>query len=60
MSTVKLQNPLGHVIKEVTVVRNCHDSAREVFQEAFQPRYRLCIQVVSWFVEKQHVWFRQQ
>ena len=33
MSTVKLQNPLGHVIQEVTVVRNRHDSARKSFRK---------------------------
>lgn len=39
---------------------NCHDGAFEIVQEAFQPRDGLCIQVVSRFVEQQHVWFFQQ
>ena len=39
---------------------NRHDGAFEIVQEAFQPRDGLCIQVVSRFVEQQHVWFFQQ
>jgi hypothetical protein len=33
MSTVKLKNPLGHVIQEITVMRNRHDRARKSFKK---------------------------
>lgn len=39
---------------------NGHHGAFEVMQEAFQPRHGFGIQVVSRFVEQQHVWFFQQ
>ena len=39
---------------------NCHYGTFEVVQEAFQPRDGFGVQVVSRFVEQQHVWFFQQ
>ena len=39
---------------------NRHHGAFEVVQEAFQPRNGFGVQVVSRFVEQQHVWFFQQ
>ena len=39
---------------------DCHHGAFEVVQEAFQPGDRLGVQVVSRFVEQQHVWFFKQ
>ena len=39
---------------------NRHDGTFEVVQETFQPGDGFGVQVVSWFVEQQHVWFFQQ
>ena len=39
---------------------NRHHSAFEIVQEAFQPGDGLGVQVVSRFVEQQHIWFFQQ
>ncbi len=39
---------------------NRHHGAFEIVQEAFQPGDGLGVQVVSRFVEQQHIWFFQQ
>lgn len=59
-AAVKLEDPAGDVIKEVTVVGNRHHGAFEVVQEAFQPGDGLGVEVVGRFVEQQHIRFFQQ
>ncbi len=59
-TAVKLQDPARYVIKEVTVVGDRHHGTFEVVQEAFQPGDGFGVQVVSRFVEQQHVWLFQQ
>ena len=41
-------------------MRNRHDGAFEVMQEALKPGDRFGVQVVRWLIQQQHVWFFQQ
>ncbi len=58
--TVELEDPAGHVVQEVAVVRDRHDRAPIVLQVALQPPNRLRVQVVGRLVEQQQVGLAQQ
>ena len=55
LATVKLQNPSGHMIQEVTVVRNTDHRTRILLQMLLQPVDRLCIQVVGRLIQQQYI-----
>ena len=59
-TTVQLQNPSSHMVKEVTVV--CYSNHRTfiLLQVLFQPVDTFCIQVVGRLVQQQDVRFLQQ
>jgi hypothetical protein len=57
---VQLQNPLRHVVQEVAVVRDRHDSARELREVPLQPEHALGVQVIRRLVEEEQVGLRQQ
>ena len=55
LAAVQFQNPLGHVIEEVAVVRHTQHGARILLKVLFQPVNRLRIQVVGRLIQQQHV-----
>ena len=55
MTTVELEDPLGGVVEEVSVVGHGHYCAGEAHQKLLQPLHRFGIQVVGRLVEQQHV-----
>mmetsp|Transcript_9665 Transcript_9665/g.39370 ORF Transcript_9665/g.39370 Transcript_9665/m.39370 type:complete len:205 (-) Transcript_9665:497-1111(-) len=59
-AAVQLEDPAGHVIEEVAVVRDRHHGAREAVEVVLQPGHRLCIEVVGRLVQQQQVWLRNQ
>ena len=60
MAAIELEDPLGDVVEEVTVVRHRDDGAGILLQIALEPRDRLGIQMVGRLIEQQHVGLRQQ
>ena len=54
-ATVEFQNPSGHVIKEVTVVRHGDYRSFILLQMLFQPVDAFCIQVVGRLVQQKDV-----
>ena len=52
---VHLQDPLGDVVEEVTVVRHHDKRALELLEEGLNPGYRLRVQVIGRLVEQEHV-----
>ena len=50
---VDFQDGRAHRIQEVAIVRDQQEAAIGVFQEAFQPLYRIEVQVVGRLVERQ-------
>jgi hypothetical protein len=60
VSAVELENPLGHVVQEVTVVGDRDHRAGILLQIALEPRDRLGVQMVGGLIEEQHVRAGQQ
>ena len=60
VAAIQLQNPPGHVVQKVAVVRDRDDRARIGLQVPLQPRYRLRVQVVGRLVQQQDVWLGEQ
>ena len=59
-STIELENPAGHVVKEVAIVRHSDDGSRIVLEEPLEPRHRLGIQMVGRLIEEQQIGRQQQ
>src|SRR5262249_23081910 len=57
---VELEDPLGHVVKEVPVVGDRDDGAGVLLQVLLQPLHALGVQVVGGLVEEQQVRLGQQ
>ena len=55
MAAVELEDPLGGVVEEVTVVGDGDDGAGEAHEKLFQPFDRFGVEVVGRLVEQQHV-----
>ena len=60
MAAVELEDPAGDVVEKVAIVRDRDDGAREILEEALEPRDGFGVQVVRRLVEQQHVGVRQQ
>ena len=60
MSAVEFEDPAGHVVEEVAIVRDGDDRARVFLQEVLEPGDRLGIEMVGRLVEQQHVRLGQQ
>jgi hypothetical protein len=54
-AAVELEDPAGHLVEEIAVVRDGHDGAGIVFQETLQPSHRLGVEMVRRLVEQQQV-----
>ncbi len=54
-AAIDFEDPLGHVVQEVTIVGDGHNGALVVGQVLFQPRNGFGIEVVGRFVEQQQV-----
>ncbi|SKY83302.1 30S ribosomal protein S5 [Mycobacteroides abscessus subsp. abscessus] len=59
-TTVQLEDPLGHVVQEVSVVSHGQDGTRVSSQVLLKPQHALGVQVVGGLIEQQQVWLRQQ
>ena len=57
---VELEDPAGHVVEEVAVVRDADDRARVLLEVFLEPGDGLRVEVVGRLVEQQHVGLRQQ
>ena len=60
VAAVELEDPAGHVVEEVAVVRDGEHGAGVVVQEPLEPGHRLGVEVVGRLVEQQQVGRRQQ
>ena len=60
LTTIKLQNPACHMVKEVTVVRHSYHCAFILLQVLLQPVDALGIQMVGWLIQQKDIWFLQQ
>ncbi len=59
-SVLEFENPLGDVVEEIAVVGDDNDRARVLPQLVLEPGYRLSVEVVGRFVEKEQVGFFQE
>ncbi len=59
-TAVDFQNPLRHVVQEVTIVRYRHDGSGVIVQVLFKPRDAFGIQVVGRFVQQQQIGLADQ
>ncbi len=59
-STLDLENPVGHVVEEVTVMGDDHDGAFVVTQGLFEPCHALGVEMVGRFVEQKQIRLFQQ
>src|SRR6185295_12646006 len=48
LATIKLENPSGDVIEEVTIVSNCNHSPGVALQMVLKPRNRFCVEMIRW------------
>ena len=55
MTPVELEDPAGHVVEEVAIVRDRDDRAGVLLQEVLEPRNRLRVEVVGGLVEQQQI-----
>ena len=55
MPAVELEDPAGHVVQEVPVVRDRHHSARVLLQVLLKPLHALRVQVVGRLVEQEQI-----
>ena len=60
LAAVELQRPLGHLIKEVAVVGDEDDAARELLQVMLQPGDAFGVKVVGRLVQQEHVGLGQK
>ena len=60
MAAVEFEDPLGHVVEEVAIVRHRDDGGRIRLEILLQPRDRLGVEMVGGLVEQQHVGRGQQ
>ena len=55
LATVELEDPAGHVVEEVAVVRDRHHGALVVLEKALEPGDGLCVEVVRRLVEQEQI-----
>src|SRR6185436_9314696 len=55
VAPVELEDPAGHVVEAVAIVRDRHDRARVLLEEPLEPRVRFGVEMVRRLVEEQHV-----
>ena len=60
LAAIQFQNPAGHVVEEITVVRHGDHRTLILLQMLFQPIDRLGVEVVGRFVQQQYVGLLQQ
>src|SRR5262249_37632005 len=60
LAAIEFERPLRHLIEEVAIVGDEDDATREVLKVMLQPGDAFGVEVVSGFVEQQHVWLREQ
>ena len=60
LAAVELEDPLGDIVQEVSVVGDRNDSAVVVLEETFEPFDTLGIEMVGWFVEQQQIGMAEQ
>ena len=59
MTSIQFQDPAGDIVEEIAIVGDGDDRAWIVVEKAFEPSYRLRIQMIRWLVQKQQVGVRQ-
>ena len=59
-AAVEFQNPTGHVVEKITVVRDRDDRTLVIVQMLFKPRDRFRVQVVRRFVEQKDIGLLQK
>jgi hypothetical protein len=52
---VELEDPTGHVVQEIAVVRHQHHRSGIVLEEALQPGHRLGVEMVGRLVQQQEI-----
>ena len=57
---VNLKNPTGNIVEEVSIVGHGDDRARILMKMVFEPCHALCIEMVCWLIEQQHIGALQQ
>ena len=60
VAAVEFEDPLGHVVEEVAIVRDRDDGGRIRLEIFLQPRDRFGVEMVGGLVQQQHVGRRQQ
>ena len=55
LAAIKLQDPPGNVVQEVSIMRHGNDGSLKALQMLLKPRDAFRIQVVGWFVKQQNV-----
>ena len=59
MPAIEFENPAGNIIEKVAIVGHRDHGSGEVLEKTFEPGYRFGVEVVSGFVQDQHVGIRQ-
>ncbi len=60
MALIELQNPAGHVIEKIPVMRDGNNRAFVLLQVMFEPGHGFCIQMVCGLVQQQDVRLLEQ
>ena len=55
VAAIEFQDPLGHVVEKIAIVRHSDHRARIFLQKVLQPGHRFGIQVIGRLIEQQHV-----
>ena len=54
-AAVELENPAGHIVEEIAIVRHGDDGARVVLEKALEPGDRFGVEVVGRLIEEQQI-----
>jgi len=60
IAAIEFQNPPGHVVEKITVVRDEQQRARVTPQITFEPFNRVGVEMIGRFVENQNVGLKDQ
>ncbi len=60
MAAIEFEDPAGHVVEEVAVVRDADDGTRVLLEVFLEPGDGLGVEMVGRLVEQEHVGLRQQ
>ena len=55
MPAIEFENPLGHIVKEVTIMGDRDHRARVLLKVLLKPLHTFRVKVVGWLIQEQQI-----